>query len=509
MKYLLLICSCLFASFLNAETKADSKEEQKNEQATNLAKIIPQKATLANGIKLIVFKNPILPSVTVWTSYDVGTADDPVDLVGLSHMLEHMMFKGTQAHPEGAIDKTINQLGGELNAFTNFDYTVYTFSVPAQYLETVFDIEADRMENLNFSEASFLAEQKVVLEERQMRIGNHPLRTAAEVSRRAQFIAHPYGIYTIGYEGHIKAYTYKAIIDHYKKWYVANNATIYVVGPYDLEHVLPIFEEKFGKIAPKKMPTRNRLSEPSREGLTTTVEQENPRAENIYVEIFYRAPTLIKNAAEFLKMQMLVSTLFGSDSRKIYKKMVKEKRLVVDMSANYSYGKDDMGFSFTLQLAPDMDVNAAEAFLFEQLQLILQNGLEKDDFEAAKQEKMNSFAFAMDGESFLVSIAEQLIEGFPIDDVAKYGDLINDITIEHAKEMLETVLTNPPVLIARNYPKGKMPARNYSIIGKKIEQKDEPKAAAKPTVKSTQAPIKKSAKLAFDKKPKKAVKQGS
>lgn len=489
MKYVFLIWLCLFLCLLNAEIT--------NEQTLNLAKIIPQKATLASGIKLVVFKNPILPSVTVWTCYDVGTADDPVDLVGLSHMLEHMMFKGTPTYPEGEIDRIINQLGGDLNAFTNFDYTVYTFSVPAQHLETVFEIEADRMTNLNFSEASFLAEQKVVIEERQMRIGNHPLRTAAEVSRRAQFIAHPYGVYPIGYEGHIKAYTHKALMDHYKKWYVPNNATIYVIGPYDLAQVLPIFEEKFGKIPPKKLPARKRMPEPNREGLTTTVEQENLRAENIYIEIFYRVPTLIKNSADFLKMQMLVSTLFGSDSRELYKKMVKEKRLAIDISASYSYGKDDMGFSFTLQLAPDMNVDAAEAFLFEQLQIILQNGLNKDDFAASKQEKMNTFAFAMDGEAFLVSIAEQLVDGFSIDDVSKYGQLIEEVTLEQTQKILEFVLSNPPVLIARNYPKSKMPARNYKIIGQKIEPKVE---------KQTKAPAKKGAKITFDKAPKKAVK---
>ena len=139
------------------------------------------------------------------------------------------------------------------------------------------------------------------------RIGNHPLRTAAEVSRRAQFIAHPYGVYPIGYEGHIRAYTHKALMDHYKKWYVPNNATVYVIGPYDLEHVLPIFEEKFGKLTSKKLPVRKRMPEPDREGLTTTVEQENPRAENIYIEIFYKVPTLIKNPQDFLKMHQVFS----------------------------------------------------------------------------------------------------------------------------------------------------------------------------------------------------------
>ncbi len=466
MKYIFALCAYFCFSTLSAE-------------------IVPQTATLANGIKIIVFKNPILPSVTVWTHYDVGTADDPVDLVGLSHMLEHMMFKGTPTYPEGSIDKIINKIGGELNAFTNFDFTVYTFSVPAQYLELILSIEADRMVNLNFSEQIFLTEQKVVLEERQMRIGNHPLRTAAEVCRRVQFIAHPYGIHPIGYEGHIKAYTHDVLMNHYKKWYAPNNATVIVVGPYDLSYVLPLCEAKFGKLAQQDLPSRERLMEPNREGLTTTVEQENPRSENIYIEISYRVPTLIKKPEEFQKMQMMISTLFGSDSRLIYKKMVKEKRLALDVSGNYSCGKDDMDFTFSLQLAPNMSVDVAEAFLFEQLQLILQNGLNENDFKAAKQDKLNAFAFAMDGEGFLVAMAEQIVEGLPIEAISKYEQLIKDVTIEQAHEMLALVFANRPVLIARNYPMRKMPARNYLRIGQEIELKNDKLEKNSPPKKKT------------------------
>jgi zinc protease len=96
------------------------------------SKIAPQTATLSNGLKVIVFQNPILPSVTVLTKYGVGTADDPVYLLGLSHMLEHMMFKGSSKYPKDSLDRIINSCGGFLNAHTNFDTTVYTFSLPAR-----------------------------------------------------------------------------------------------------------------------------------------------------------------------------------------------------------------------------------------------------------------------------------------------------------------------------------------------------------------------------------------
>lgn len=445
MKYILVLLISFFFSALHS-------------------KIAPQTATLTNGLKIIVFQNPLLPSVNILTKYDVGTADDPAHLVGLSHMLEHMMFKGTSKYPKGAIDSILNGCGGIFNAQTSFDSTVYTFSLPAEYLETALDIEADRMENLDLKEAEFLPEQKVVIEERQQRLGNHPFRSSAEIWRRSMYTAHPYGIFPIGYESHIRAYTIESLKAHYSKWYVPNNATIVVIGPYDLGYVFPRIEERFANISEKELPTHTRIPEPDREGLTMTLEQENPRAENIYINISYRVPTLITKPEAYLAMRMLESTLTGSDSRKLYKQMVKEKRLALSITCVYNFGKDDMDFTFSLVLSPDMSVEKAEKFLFEQLHAFLKKGLAKKDFDQAKQESLNQFAFAMDGEEFLLALTNSVLNGFPLESISNYEDLLKKVTMQQAHEMLHLILAKPPIVIARNYPKAKMPKRSYQEV---------------------------------------------
>jgi zinc protease len=445
MKYILTLLVSLFFSCLHA-------------------KIVPQTATLSNGLKVIVFQNPLLPSVSILTKYDIGTADDPSSMVGLSHMLEHMMFKGSSKYPAGSIDTILNSCGGTCNAHTCFENTVYTFDLPAEHLEVALDIEADRMENLNITEEEFRPEQKVVMEERQMRLGNHPFRTSAEVCQRALYAAHPYGIFPIGYEAHIKAYTVEALRAHYEKWYVPNNATIVVIGPYDLAYVLPKIENKFGNIRSKELPEHTRIAEPDRDGLTTTIEQENPRAENIYISISYRVPTLITKPESYLAMRMLEGALAGSDSRLLYKKMVKEKRLALGISCDYSYGKDDMDFTFNLVLSPSMSVEAAEKFLFEQLAIFLKKGLVESDFNHVKQERLNIFAFALDGEAFLLALTNIVLNDFPLEAVSKYEDILKGITMQQVQEMLRLVLAKPPLVIARNYPKGKMPQRNYQKV---------------------------------------------
>lgn len=428
------------------------------------AGIVPQTATLSNGLKVAVFQNPMSPSVTVLTAYDVGTADDPLNMVGLSHMLEHMMFKGSAKFSKDSIDKSISLRGGWSNAFTSFDSTVYMISLPAEHIELALDIEADRMENLEITEEQFLPEQKVVMEERLMRMNNHPLKTAVEVAQRAKFIAHPYGVWPIGFEAHIKAYTVDALQKHYKTWYVPNNATIVIVGPYALEYILPLVENYFGGIASRDLPERARIPEPDREGLTATVEQESKRIENVMVTFDYRVPTFIMQPEKMFAMQLLVSALVGSDTRNFSKDIVKNKRLALAVSADYKCGKDDQFFTFSAVLAPDMSGEKFERFLFEKLKNYLKRGIVRADFEHAKKELLNQLEFAMDGDSFLLSVAEDYIHGLSKETLQDYKKLVSGITFEQVQEMLHLVLSKPPLLVSRIYPVGKMPKHSYSNV---------------------------------------------
>lgn len=426
--------------------------------------IAPQTTTLSNGLKVAVFQNPMLPSVTVLTAYDVGTADDPLNMVGLSHMLEHMMFKGSSKFPKGSIDKLVSSNGGVINAQTSFDKTIYMISLPAEYLEVALDIEADRMENLEITEEELLPEQKVVMEERLMRMENHPLKTAVEVAQRVKFIAHPYGVLPIGFAAHINAYTVDALKKHYQSWYAPNNATVVVVGPYALDHVLPLVENYFGSLSARELPVHQRIPEPDREGLTSFIEQESKRIENIMITVDYAVPTFIKHPEKMLAMQLLVSVLTGSDERHIVKKIIKEHRLALAINADYRCGKDDQHFTFNLVINPNSSHTKAENFLFEKLHSYLKNGISKKDFDNAKKEMLNEFEFALDGDKFLLNVADDYIDGFSKEALEHYEQLIAAVTITEVEEMLRLVLSKPPVLVSRIYPFGKMPKHAFNKV---------------------------------------------
>lgn len=428
------------------------------------ANIAPQTAILNNGLKIAVFQNPMVPSVTVLTAYDVGTADDPLDMVGLSHMLEHMMFKGSAKYPKGAIDKLVSLNGGWLNAWTSFDKTVYILSLPAEHLELALEIESDRMENLEIIDEEFLQERKVVLEERLMRIGNHPLKTAIDVAQRCRFVAHPYGTMPIGLASHINSYTADALKAHYKKWYKPNNATLVIVGPYNLENILPMVEKYFGSISSSDLSSRMRTPEPARDGITTTIEQESERMENIVLEFDYHMPTFAQDSKKMITMQVLLSILTGSNVRNFFKTLVKDKRLALSLSVDYLAGKDDQGFSISLVLSPGMSVELAEKVLFEKIAIYLKRGLLNKEFNHSKQEMLNSLAFAKDGDKYLIAVAYKYIDGFTKESLENYKEVLTSITLDDVNDMFRQIFMKPPVLITRIFPKGKMHGREYQKV---------------------------------------------
>ena len=297
-----------------------------------------------------------------------------------------------------------------------------------------------------------------------MRMENHPLKTAVEVAQRAKFIAHPYGVCPIGFAAHIKAYTVDALQKHYQTWYTPNNATIVVVGPYALDYVLPLVEQYFGSLAARDVPAHQRIADPDREGLVSFIAQESKRIENVMISVDYAVPTFIKQPEKMLAMQLLVSILSGNDERSLVKAIVKEQRLALAMDAHYACGKDDQHFTFNLVIAPNRSYAKAENFLFKKLHSYLKHGIPQKDFANAKKEMLNEFEFALDGDKFLLTVADDYIDGFSKEALENYEKLIAAVTIAEVEEMLRLVLSKPPVLVSRIYPVGKMPKQAFNKV---------------------------------------------
>ena len=179
-----------------------------------------------NGMKVVVREDHRAPVVAHMVWYRVGSMDETNGTTGVAHVLEHMMFKGTKKYPDGSLSKIVAGLGGKDNAFTNTDYTAYFQQIPKANLEKMMELEADRMENLQFKDADFQKEIRVVMEERRWRTDDQPNALVDEALRATAFNAHPYHWPVVGWMNDLQNMTVNDARNWYERWYAPNNATM-------------------------------------------------------------------------------------------------------------------------------------------------------------------------------------------------------------------------------------------------------------------------------------------
>lgn len=207
-----------------------------------------KKVVLRNGLTVLVAPNPKLPIVSYYTLFDVGGRDEGPGTTGATHFLEHMMFKGAKKYGPGQFDTLLEKSGGMTNAYTTNDMTVYYQNIPVSFLDTMIDMEADRMQSLLLEPVSFESERQVIFEERKMRYENSPDGLIFLQMMKKVFAGTPYGQSVIGDEADLKALTRDQMMEFFKNFYVPNNAIVAVAGDVDPDAVIKKIEEKYGSI---------------------------------------------------------------------------------------------------------------------------------------------------------------------------------------------------------------------------------------------------------------------
>ena len=217
---------------------------------------------LDNGLKVIVKEDHRAPIVVSQVWYKVGSSYEPAGATGVSHVLEHMMFKGTRDHPPGEFSKIIAANGGRENAFTGRDYTAYFQTLSKDRLEISFELEADRMRNLTLGQKEFEKEIEVVKEERRLRTEDKPTSLTYEQLSAVAYRNLPYANPVIGWMSDLENMTVEDLQHWYRLWYAPNNATLVVVGDVDPKQVLELAKRHFGPLKPEKIPTQKPRVEP-------------------------------------------------------------------------------------------------------------------------------------------------------------------------------------------------------------------------------------------------------
>lgn len=418
----------------------------------------PQTFTLKNGLQVVLVENHLAPVVSLALTYKIGTADDPSDMVGLSHFLEHLMFKGTKEVPNGEFTHRIIRKGGSINAHTTPDYTCYTCDISVEHLEMILQMEADRMSNIIFDERETKAEQKVVMEERKMRLDNNPLGAAYETVQRALHKYHPYGIPPIGYPQHILAYTNDAIHQHYIKWYRPNNAVLMISGDTTLEELKPLVEKYFDSIPSHPLPARHRPQDPKDSGLEQSIRIENPRVSYVGADWYFRTPKYTqKNLTDMYALSILAQILGGNSTSRLYKDLVESRHLALDAHVHHGIGIDPKHFDISVTLHPEHRIDELKAAVEDHRVKIATQGITEEELARAKRDLIADLAYARDGNAGAIEAFRYIAYGLSVEEIEAYPDRINAITKEQVNKVAKSYLGKRATVVTETYPQGYTP----------------------------------------------------
>ncbi len=304
-----------------------------------------KKTTLENGLDIILIKNRFSESFSFQLWVKAGSRNEETSKTGLSHMLEHMMFKGSKNFGPQKHAQIIQANGGELNAFTSNDKTVFYDNMSSDKLETAVKLEADRFINLSLDEKEFLPEREVVYEERRLRTDNSPYGKAIEMLFALSFIAHPYHWPVIGWSSDIENWSIEDIRDYYKKWYNPQNVFIVLSGNYNDTEAIPLIKKYFGRWRKQDVPKLRISKEPEQEG-------ERLSTINMDVKIpFVFASYIIPeySSEDSPVFDIIEKILSGGESSRIYKELVYNERLALSAGGGV-YSFKDYGLFFTYGL---------------------------------------------------------------------------------------------------------------------------------------------------------------
>jgi zinc protease len=349
--------------------------------------------TLGNGLKVLIVEEPKAPVVTVQVWYKVGSRNEETGRTGLSHMLEHMMFKGTPKVGPKQFDMIVTRNGGVDNAETQMDFTGYYEDFAADRVELGLMLEADRMENLLIDEKEFEPEHRVVIEERRLRIDDQPANVLGETMRATAFLAHAYRWPTIGWPSDMQAYTRDALLRYYRTYYAPNNATLVVAGDVKKGALLPKIQSLFGSIPRQPDPPKVITQEPPQLGeRRVSVRKE---AELPLLFVVYHAPNLTH--PDGFALQVLAYVLGGGESARFHQKVVYEKRLASYVGADYNpVHVDPFLFGFSAGPLPGKTAEEVEQALYAEVERVQREPVADRELQKAKNQIESEFIFAQD-----------------------------------------------------------------------------------------------------------------
>ena len=375
--------------------------------------------TLSNGMKVLLKEIHTAPLVSSWVWYRVGSRDEVTGRTGVSHWVEHMQFKGTPQFPSSVLDKAISREGGMWNAFTYLDWTTYFETMPSDKIDLGLRLEADRMVNSAFDEGEVASERTVIISEREGN-ENEPQFLLGEAVQGAAFRVHAYHHEVIGDMADLRSMTRDDLFEHYKTYYIPNNAVMAIAGDFDTGKMLARLKELYEPIPAGLEPARLARPEPEQNG-EVRVSVEGP-GDTTYVQVCYRFPNATH--PDFFPLAVLDSLLAGpsnlnmfgggvsNKTSRLYRALV-DKELTVGLSGGAQATIDPFLYNISLVIHPQRKPEDALSALDDELKRIQDEQVSQAEITRAIKQARAIFAYGSENitnQAFWMGYAEMFAD---------------------------------------------------------------------------------------------------
>lgn len=399
-------------------------------------------AMLENGMKVIVKEDHRAPVVVSQIWYKVGSSYEVDGITGISHILEHMMFKGTEKHGPNEFSKIISENGGRENAFTGRDYTAYFQRLEKSRLPISMELESDRMRNLTLPEEEFLKEREVVQEERRMRTDDKPTSLTYEQFMATAFQTSPYHHPVIGWMNDIENYNIEDLREWYAMWYAPNNATLVVAGDVVADEVIEMARKYYGHLEPSVIkPPKPRMETRQLGAREVTVRVP---AEIPYLVMGFPAPTVVtaESAWEPYALEVMAYVLDGGDSARFNKRLVRGTEIATSAGVGYD-PYDRLQTLFIVEGVPGKGHTVAEVkkALLTELREIKREPVTKAELDTVKAQVVAAKVFERDSVFYqAMQIGTMETIGLDWREADRYAENIRKVTAEQVMAVAEKYL---------------------------------------------------------------------
>jgi len=409
---------------------------------------------LTNGLRVIVKEDHRAPVATVQIWYKVGSSYESNGSTGISHALEHMMFRGTKKYGETVLDKVIIGNGGRHNAFTGSDFTAYYETLPVDKLAIAFDLEADRMQGLLLDRATFAKERQVIIEERKMRIEDDPNALTLERFNAAAFVSNPYRSPILGWMHDIQNLTPEDLGLWHKSWYVPNNAIIVVVGDVQPRKIFALAKQYFAKIPSINISLPKPQKEVSPLGVRT-VKVKAP-AEVPFLIMGYNVPSLKTTEKKWqaYALEVAQGILSSGASARLAKNLVRKQQIAASVSADYDlYSRLDTLLTVNGTPAQGHTVKELRKAILQQIKDLQTTLVSKQELERIKAQVVSAKVYAKDSiEHQAMEIGSLETVGLSWREAERYLKNIQAVTPEQVKAVAAEYLIPDRLTVAELQP---------------------------------------------------------